>query len=139
METPSLGVLERVHVPEGSPNVVLLPQIAAAMWNGALSAQDLLVEVKEGRVTMWHIRGIERGVALLRIEQSPQHRTLVLDGIAGHNVLRKAQAIGADLVTIARFFGCVAIEATTTDPRWEPVTRRLGFVPVSVNYLKRID
>lgn len=137
MSPPELRVFRRImpdfqHVP-------LLEQIAAANWNDKLTAQDLINEVSSGRISVWEIEGCSSGLALLRVEQSPTRRVLILDGIAGHNVLTKGQAIKQDLTTIAREFGCSTVETSAKDPRWQAVSKRLGFAPVSVVYEMRID
>lgn len=116
----------------------LLVEIAAANWNDRLSASDLLVEISCGRVSAWGVRGCSSGLVLLRIEQSPTRRVLILDGLAGHNVTTKAQSIGKDLKVIAEHFGCSSIETTAKDPRWGAVSKRLGFAPVSVVYERKL-
>lgn len=138
METPSLAILRRIDLGEVMPNVGLLQQIAAANWNDRLTADDLLSEVRAGVISAWRIEGTESGLALLRIEQSPTRRVLILDGLAGHNVVTKGQTIGQDLETIARWFGCSSIETAAHDLRWNFVAKRLGFEAVSVVYERKL-
>lgn len=138
METPTLNVLRKITLAEATPHVGLLQKIAAANWNDRITAADLVKEIHEGRISAWTVDGVESGLALIRIEQSPQRRVLILDGLAGHNVLRKGQAIGQDLETIARWFGCATIETSAQDLRWNFVAKRLGFEAVSVVYERKL-
>lgn len=139
METPKLGMLRLARFTEILPNVGLLQAIAKANWNEKVTANALLDEIRENRISVWRIEGTESGLALLRVEQSPTRRVLILDGLAGHNVLTKGQAIGEDLKTLARWFGCSSIETSAADLRWNFVAKRLGFTAVSVVYEMRMD
>lgn len=138
METPKLAILRKMELGEVMPNVGLLQQIADANWNDRLTAQDLLEEIRQSRISVWRVEGTESGVALLRVEQSPTRRVLILDGLAGHNVVTKGQVIGQDLETIARWFGCGSIETAAHDLRWNFVAKRLGFEAVSVIYERKL-
>jgi hypothetical protein len=139
METPSLAILRRIDLGEVMPNVGLLQQIAAANWNDKLTADDLLNEIRQGSISVWRVEGTESGLALLRVEQSPTRRVLILDGLAGHNVVTKGQTIKEDLKTIARWFGCASVETSAQDLRWNFVAKRLGFEVAAVVYHMRLD
>lgn len=139
MERPSLNVLEFVQLPEISPNLRLLEDIAAANWaEETMTPATLLEEIRQGQIWMWHIREVERGLVLLRIEQGPSVKSLVLYGLAGQNVLSRGQAIGQDLQTIARFYGCDEIETVAHDLRWNFVAKRLGFQLSYVVYKQKV-
>ena len=140
VERPKLLVLEFVSLPEVSPSLGLLEDIAAANWvEDDCTPESLLAEIRQGRIWMWHIKGVERGLALLRIEETPKTRTLVLYGLAGHNVLTRGQAIGQDLQTIAKFYGCAEIDTVAHDLRWNFVAKRLGFDVAYVVYRQKVN
>lgn len=137
-EQPTLDVLRLMQPSEAMFHGELLRQIAAANWNERLTKEDLIAEVTQGRISAWSIAGVKSGLALVRIEQSPTRLVLILDGLAGHNVLSKARAIGQDLETIARYWGAGSMETSASDPRWKAVAKRLGFAAVSVVYERKI-
>lgn len=137
-EAPTLGVLRRIQVNETTPYNFLMAEIAKANWNDRLTAADLIKEVVEGRISAWRVEGVESGLALVRIEESPTRRVLILDGLAGHNVLKMGRAIVQDLETIARFWGASSIETSAKDPRFQALSKRLGFDQVSVVYERKI-
>ena len=137
-ERPELKILQFVQDPLASPTLAMLPELAAAHWNPGITVDVLMGEITSGACWVWHIGDERPGLALLRIEQGPSHKTLVLDGLAGHNVVGRAQAIGDDLKTIARVYECQSIECLSSDPRWQAVAKRLGFAPVSTVYSMKV-
>lgn len=138
-ERPKLNVLEFVSLPEISPSIGLLDDIAAANWAEEICTPAMLLDqIRQGQIWMWHIKGVERGLALLRIEQGAQTKTLVLYGLAGKNVLTRGQAIGEDLRAIAKFYGCTEIDTVAHDLRWNFVAKRLGFDVAYVVYRQKV-
>lgn len=137
METPKLSMLEHVPLNEATPYIGLLQQIAEANWNDRVTPAALLEEVMQGRVSIWRVKGTSSGIALIRVEQSPTRRVLILDGLAGHNVVTKGQAIKQDLMILRDWFGCESVETSAQDLRWNFVAKRLGFEVASVVYQMR--
>ena len=114
----------------------LLQSIAAAGFDDR-TGLDLLADCAAGKGLVFAVGECGSGLALIRIEQGPRSRLLLLDGFAGHNVLKKAQAIGRDLEVLRQHFGCASVETVSKDPRWRAVAKRLGFEPVSTIYQRR--
>lgn len=134
-----LKVLRRITASEVRHTPDLVERISVTSWTGKLDAEAILREIQEARLSAWSVGDGLSGLALLRVEESPTRRTLLVDGLAGHNVVTKAQAIGRDLKTIARHYGCTRIEGTTVDARWAAVCKRIGFAPVSTTYEMEIS
>jgi hypothetical protein len=139
MIEPQLEVLRYLPLTKiNATHLAHLPGLAASNWNG-VTAEDIVDELRMGKVAMWEVKGSVDGIVLTRLEDSPRERTLYLDGVAGRGTLRRCQAIGRDLRLLAVGYSAHRIQSATRDPRWQAVGRRLGFAPVSTVYSMEVQ
>lgn len=133
---PKLEVLRPLSVSSiTAEHLAHLPSIAEANWNG-LSAEDIVDEIRDGRVQMWEAG---ESVVLTRLERGPAEAALILDGLSDPDILWRGEAVVRDLQLVARYHGVQRIETSAADPRWGAMATRHGFKAVSTNYSKEVD
>ena len=112
----------------------LLAQLNDALADaGMLYTFDDLVELARRRLVQVHQR--DQAIALTEIRTHPQGKELNLIAAAGR--LRDVLALEPDLEALAREEGAVRM-VSHGRPAWRPLAAKLGWHPVSLQYVKPI-
>lgn len=138
-ERPELTVLEFMEVRDIQAEHLehLLP-LAAAAWDGT-TPEDLVAELRVGRIWMWRVRTTNDAIVLTRVLDGPHFRTLMIDGIAGDGVIKLAEKIVGDLRLIASFYQCQQLEVSALPASWVKVAEKTGFRPVATTYVAEVQ
>jgi hypothetical protein len=82
-----------------------------------LSYEDVLQDIARGILRPWRITGPKcEGILLLRLDQHPLGRELVIWGIAGSGIMRGAKDMFGTIVGHAREQGCRWVTAYNMEP-----------------------
>jgi hypothetical protein len=131
LEFLELGAIEAKHLEH-------FVALAAACWDGT-TPEDLVAELRVGRIWMWRVRTTGDAIVLTRVIDGPHFRTLTIDGIAGEGVIKLAEKIVEDLRKIAGFYQCQQLEVSALPPAWTRVAEKVGFRVVATTYVAEVN
>lgn len=139
-ERPPLSILRYVNpVSFGPQHLEQLRRLEEHMWDGTTAVQ-LALRIAQGDVWLWEVGEDEHhAIVLLSLVVTPQYQILWIEGAAGDGILARAPSILADIRSIAHFYACGRIRASSDREGFDSLPDKLGFEKVSIVWELEID